>query len=407
MNRPASHPRLRLHVAPAAERAIRSGHPWVFADKIRDQNRPATAGELAALFDRNDRFIAMGLFDPDSPIRVRIAHAGKPLEINRAFWAARLEAAIERRAGLFDARTTGYRLINGESDGWPGLVLDRYGDTLALKIYTAAWLPRLDEVADLIQSKLSPQRLVLRLSRNIQPAARKQFRLEDGSVLRGFPIKETVTFLENGLHFEADVARGQKTGFFLDQRDNRRRVETLSENRRVLNAFSFSGGFSLYAARGGAVSVTNLDISAHALDAARRNLALNSQFGSPIDRCLHEFVQADALEWLHAERRRRFDLVILDPPSFAKKENERAEALQAYERLVSLGRALLGPGGLVLACSCSAHVNTQEFFTAARRGAARNAGTFRELWTSTHAPDHPATFPEANYLKAICLRIDD
>src|SRR5205823_3146313 len=161
------------------------------------------------------------------------------------------------RRGLFDAQTTGYRWIHGESDGWPGLVLDRYDSTLVLKLYTAAWLPRLEPIVALVTHRLRPERLVLRLSRNLQPIARSAFGKTDGEILWGAALQDAVIFLETGLRFGADVLRGQKTGFFLDQRENRRCAETLASGREVLNAFSFSGGFSVYAARGGAGAVTD------------------------------------------------------------------------------------------------------------------------------------------------------
>src|SRR5438552_4474744 len=145
---------LRLRVTAAAEAAIRSGHPWVFDESLREQNREGGLGELAAIYDRKNRFLAIGLFDPDSPLRVRVLHAGKPVAIDAAWWRERLRQAIARRRGLFDAQTTGYRWIHGESDGWPGLVLDRYDTTLVLKLYTAAWLPRLKQFVDLIGSVL-------------------------------------------------------------------------------------------------------------------------------------------------------------------------------------------------------------------------------------------------------------
>src|SRR5882724_13107272 len=139
--------RLRLRVTKAAETALCSGHPWLFADSIMEQNRPGEAGELAVVYDRQDRFLALGLFDPDSPIRLRVLQARKPQTIDDAWWAAHLDAALEKRIGLFDEQTTGYRWINGESDGFPGLVLDRYGNTLVMKLYTGIWLPRLELIA--------------------------------------------------------------------------------------------------------------------------------------------------------------------------------------------------------------------------------------------------------------------
>jgi 23S rRNA (cytosine1962-C5)-methyltransferase len=223
------------------------------------------------------------------------------------------------------------------------------------------------------------------------------------SFLYGDRLEACPTFLETGLRFEADVSHGQKTGFFLDQRENRRAVESLANGRSVLNAFSFSGGFSLYAARGGAISVTDLDISAHALASSERNFALN-QSNAAVARCPHERVQADAFEWLTGNDQRAFDLIVLDPPSFAKREAERAGAIRAYERLAALGIQHLARGGILVACSCSAHVTAEEFFAAVRQAAGKSARASQEIRTTRHAPDHPATFKEAEYLKAIYLR---
>ncbi len=394
--------RLRLRVKATAETIVRGGHPWVFADSLRDQNREGQTGELAVIYDRNDKFLAVGLFDADSPIRVRILHAGKPQTIDAAWWQARLSQTRARRAGLFDAQTTGYRLIHGESDGWPGLVLDRYDTTLALKLYTAAWLPRMDETLALIKAQIPSERIVLRLSRNLQAAAAKDFQQHDGQILFGAPPEGAVIFCENGVRFEADVIRGQKTGFFLDQRENRREVETLAAGRRVLNAFSFSGGFSVYAARGGAKSVTDLDISAHALESAKRNFALNRNFPA-VAACRQETVQADAFDWIE-KAPAKFDLIVLDPPSLAKRASESEGAVRAYERLNSLGINLLARDGVLVAGSCSAHVPAAEFFDAVQRAAMKSGRKFSELKTMRQPPDHPAGFKEAEYLKVIYLK---
>ncbi len=405
-NRPAAQ-RLRLRITSAAETAVRSGHPWVFSDSIHELNRAGQLGELAVIFDRKDRFLAVGLFDPDSPIRVRILHAGKPQTIDRAWWQQRLEQALARRRGLFDAQTTGYRLVHGESDGWPGLVLDRYDTTLVLKLYTAAWLARLDDTLALLKENVPGERIVLRLSRNIQAVAeRRAPPRHDGEIIFSKQAESVlgapIIFLESGLRFEAAVLRGQKTGFFLDQRENRREVETLARGRRVLNAFSFSGGFSVYAARGGAAAVTDLDISAHALAAAQRNFALNkNQPGVAV--CQHDSAQGDAFEWLAASAA-SFDLVVLDPPSLAKRAVEREGALRAYERLATLGIARLAPGGILVAGSCSAHVAAEDFFDVMRWAAAKSGRKFTELKTLRHPPDHPAGFKEAEYLKVIYVK---
>jgi 23S rRNA (cytosine1962-C5)-methyltransferase len=241
--------------------------------------------------------------------------------------------------------------------------------------------------------------VVLRLSRNVQAGAAREG-LFDGQVLAGRVPGGITVFHETGLAFEADVVRGQKTGFFLDQRENRRRVETYARGRRVLNAFSFSGGFSLYAARGGAAEVVSLDLSAHALASAERNYALNPGLASP-----HETVQADVFGWL-AHTNRDFDLVVLDPPSLARREAERAGAIRAYGRLAADAVARLARGGILVSASCSAHVSAPEFWNAVRGAARDSRRPWTELLTTRHAPDHPAAFPEAQYLKAVFLQLD-
>jgi 23S rRNA (cytosine1962-C5)-methyltransferase len=315
-----------------------------------------------------------------------------------------LEKAILLRKKLFGADTDGFRLIHGESDGWPALVLDKYDSTLVLKIYSAIWLSRLEEVCALFKEKIPCGRIVLRLSRNIQSLAEKQFQRHDGQILFGSSPEGAVVFSENGVRFEADVLRGQKTGFFLDQRENRGEVERLSRGKSVLNAFSFSGGFSVYAARGGAKSVIDLDISTHALESAKRNFALNKNFPT-VANCRHEVVQADCFEWLE-KAEGKFDLMILDPPSLARRESERATAIRAYENLNSLGIMRLSRDGILVAGSCSAHVSASEFFDAVRRAAQKSGRKFSELKTKLHPPDHPAGFKEAEYLKVIYLKFN-
>ena len=409
---------LRLRVTATAESIIRAKHPWLFEDSIRKLNREGRAGELAVIYDRKDEFMGIGLYDPDSPIRVRMLHAGKPRKLDDAWWSEHLRQALARRDGMFDAQTTGHRLIHGESDGWPGLVVDRYGTTLVLKLYTAAWLPRWRDVAGKIWQSQQPERLVLRLSRNMQDKAEKDFGVRDGQVMKWEPdgtarvdaawIKETsgtVLFQESGIRFEANVVSGQKTGFFLDQRENRRRVGSLSAGRDVLNAFSFSGGFSLYAAQGGAKSVTDLDLSAHALASAGRNFALNQSLPG-VAQCRHEMVQGDAFAWLENEPQRKFDLIVLDPPSLAKRETEREGAIQAYGRLASNGIRLLRPGGILVSASCSAHVTAAEFFDVVRGAAGDSGRKFEVMEATGHPPDHLATFREGLYLKCMYLEFE-
>jgi 23S rRNA (cytosine1962-C5)-methyltransferase len=396
-------PRLRLRITAAAEGYVRAGHPWVYESSVREQNRDAEAGELAVIYDRRDRFLAIGLFDPQSPLRVRVLHVGTPATLDDAWWAAHLDKSLDLRTPLFGPDTDGYRLINGESDGWPGLVLDRYGSVLVLKLYTAAWFPHLERVLGLLAERFPDFAVVLRLSRNIQERARAAG-LADGQVMQGNLPQASVVFSETGILFEADVVRGQKTGFFLDQRENRRRVESLARGRRVLNAFSFSGGFSLYAARGGATDVFSVDLSAHALASAKSNFAMNA--GNPrIAAATHETIQADVFEWL-AETDLTFDLIILDPPSLARRETEREGAIRAYGKLAADAIRHLSPGGILVSASCSAHVSADEFWDAVRRAADESGRGWREQRTTRHAPDHHASFTEAEYLKAIYLEVN-
>lgn len=396
---PMTHSRLRFTLRPRAEAAVRRGHPWVFAESIKSSNREGGCGELAVIYDRRDRFLAVALHDPDSPIRLRVLHQGSPATIDAAWWRARLGDCLARRASLTaSGETDGLRLVNGDSEGFPGLVADRYGDTLVVKIYSAVWLPRWAEVEAALREILEPEYLVLRLSRNLADAARAAG-LDEGYL--GAVGDERVVFRENGLRFEAEVLLGQKTGFFLDQRDNRQRVGECSEGRDVLNLFSFSGGFSVYAARGGARSVTDVDISGHALESAVRNFRLNAKDPS-IASIDHRSVQADVFEWI-ASGGPEFDLVVVDPPSMARRDREREGALRAYRRLNAAAIGRLRPGGILVAASCSAHVHPGEFLGLVREVARISGRPWRELWTSGHAADHPAGFPEAGYLKAICL----
>ena len=385
---------LRLRISAAAEKQVRAGHPWVYDASMREQNREGESGELAVIYDRHDRFLAIGLYDPRSPLRVRIIYRGKPHAIDKDWWHSQLERALDKRKGLFDNQTNGYRCVHGENDGFPGLVLDRYANVAVLKLYTDAWFPRISELIEVIGELIHPQSVILRLSRNLQSD-----KFKDGQTLFGQTISDPVAFLETGLRFEADVVRGQKTGFFLDQRENRRQIETLARGREVLNAFSFSGGFSAYAARGGASKLTDLDISAHALASAERNLRLNA-IKTP-----HESIQADAFDWLEATAS-KFDLVILDPPSLAKREQERATAIRAYAKLAAVGINRLRHRGMLLACSCSAHVSAAEFFAAIKKVSLASRRKHQIVRTAGHPPDHPATFPEAEYLKAMYVQFE-
>ncbi len=398
--RPAER-RLALRVTPAAQRALRQGHPWLFAQGITDLRGDGKAGDLAVVFDEYRRFLAIGLYDPASPIRVRILQHATPATIDRAWLRDRLGEAAEWRATLPETGTTGYRVVHGENDGLPGLVIDRYDTTLVVKLYSAAWLPWLADVRAALDEAIPAGGIVLRLSRDVQRRPEALYGLSDGTAIAGSP-PDTVIFTENSLRFEADLYRGQKTGFFLDQRDNRARVEQLAAGRRTLNVFAYSGGFSLYAARGGAPEVVSLDASAPALAAAERNFALNSHIPA-VASARHELLQADAFDALAAMQQagRRFDLVIVDPPSLAGSQNQVDGALQAYSRLTGLALGVLEPGGALVMCSCSARVGAPAFFATVHRAAAQAGRPLNELDRTGHAIDHPVRFPEGAYLKAL------
>ncbi|MEX0980077.1 MAG: class I SAM-dependent rRNA methyltransferase [Gemmatimonadota bacterium] len=404
---------LRLH-APA-ERALRGGHPWLFESGIREQSHEGKPGDLAVAFDRKGRFLAIGLYDPHSPIRMRVLQGGQPERIDAAWFDARIARALGLRSPLERTGTTGFRLIHGENDGLPGLVVDRYEDLLVAKLYSAAWIPHLAQVSASLARRSPFRHFLVRLSRRLQSHPDALFGVDDGTLLVPDTDAETVDppdfpvqFRENGLLFEVDPVRGQKTGFFLDQRENRLRVERLAkEAGSVLNVFAYTGGFSLYAARGGAEHVVSLDQSRPALDAALRNFALN-RGGGPVDRCRHEIQCGDAFTLLGRIRDegRRFDMVVVDPPSFAKEEGDITAALGSYTRLARLGLGVLRPGGILVSASCSSRVDAESFFGAVQRGAEMEGRPLREIERTGHPLDHPVIpqFPEGAYLKCLFAR---
>lgn len=397
----AAEKRIAIHITPAAERALRRGHPWVFDGAIRKQSHDGRPGDLAVVFDSRRRFLAIGLYDPDSPLRVRVLHSGEPTPIDGGWFTTMLRTAAAIRQPLAASGTTGYRLVHGENDHLPGLVIDRYADTLVLKLYTTAWLPHLPVVVAALNTVQPSERLVLRLSRNMTAQAAR-FDLHDGQILHGDPVTEPIIFVENDLRFAADVVQGHKTGFFFDQRDNRARVRDLAAGRRLLDVFAYSGGFSVYGAAGGATHVTSLDVSQPALDAARANLALNAADES-VAAANHEVIAADAFAGLDDLHRsgRVYDLVIVDPPSFAKSAAEVESALSAYTQLTRAALAVLAPGGVAVLASCSSRVTRADFFATVTRAATDAGRPLREIDRTGHALDHPIRYPEGEYLKCL------
>lgn len=395
-----------VHVNRSAERAVRQGQLWVFQEAVERVRGDGEAGDVAVLYGASNKPMALGLYDPESPIRVRVLHHGMGVSIDAAWMQASVERAYAKRVAVFDARTTGYRVIHGPGDGMPGLVVDRYANTLVIKLYSAAWLPWLDTLTDALMTTIGAKRLILRLNRQLQDRPEVLAGRYEGQILAGPPLTGTFPFLENGVVFEVDPIRGQKTGFFLDQRENRERVEALASGRRTLNVFSYTGGFSLYAARGGAGVVASVDASRTAMDAWKRNVALNTKDPAITatrfdDHCGDAFEVFAALQ----EAGARYELVIVDPPSFAKRASEVEGALRAYRRLARLAVPLATPDAIVVFASCSSRVN-HEAFEAAICAGALDAGMELDIFERAgHPIDHPIAYGELQYLKCFYARL--
>jgi 23S rRNA (cytosine1962-C5)-methyltransferase len=380
-------PRVAVRVTAAGARQVRGGHPWVFDGAVTDVRPPTAApGALAVVFDPHRRFAGVGLWDPTSPIRVRVLAHGERETIDDAWIAAHVRAAVDRRADYAaDPATTAYRLVHGENDGLGGLVVDRYADVAVVKVDTGAWLPHLAPVVDALDAGT----VVLRGSRRsgVGPP----------QALVGALPSAPVPYHENGLTFVADVVHGQKTGAFLDQRDNRARVRTRAGGARVLDVFCCTGGFSAHAAACGARSVVSVDAAPAAVAATGRAVRANART-VPWEGVVDDaFVALDRL----AAERRRFDLVVVDPPSFANKAGAVPGARRAYARLAHAAVAVAAPGATVVLASCSSRVSATEFEDVVRSA----VGDELYVEERTGAPsDHPVTFPEGAYLKALFCR---
>jgi len=393
----ASTKRIALRVNAPAERALRQGHPWIFDQSITEQSHVGVPGDLAVIFDDKRRFLAIGLYDPTSAIRVRILQSRDSATINVNWFQNKLITATRARASLTEKNTNGYRLVHGENDGLPGLVIDRYADTLVLKLYTPAWIPHLKDFCDALAQVNPATHLILRFSRSLQKQTEYLHGMSDGMTLTLQTRPSLILFKENNLIFESDPINGQKTGFFLDQRDNRARVEKLSKNKSVLNVFAYTGGFSVYAARGGAKEIVSVDVSEPALEGAVRNMGHN-KLTVP-----HETIAEDAFEVLArmASQKKLFDVVIIDPPMFAQSEKQIEGALSAYRKLTHLGLNVLRKGGTLVQASCSSRVDNDSFFESIHRSAKEAGRTLKEIERTGHALDHPIRFKEGAYLKCL------
>lgn len=381
---------------------MKKQHPWVFDASITKQNKEGKTGDLAIVFDNNkNKFLALGLYDPFSPIRIKLLQFHTSATIDREWLAGRIAAAYAKRAPLLATDTNSYRLIYGENDGLPSLIADVYDEVLVVKLYSLVWLPYLAELFPLLLQQSQTKTLVLRLSRNVQKQSDLLADLHDGQVLYGTLPNPEIIFREHGIRFSADVIAGHKTGYFLDHRHNRKRVGELASGKTVLDVFSYAGGFSVHALAGGARAVTSLDISAQALEMARKNALLN--LANPP---LHTLAQ-DAFKGLEALRQagEQFDIVVVDPPSFAKKASETPGALHSYARLTKLAIPLVAKGGILVLASCSSRVSAADFFAITEEALTQAPRPFQELERTFHDVDHPIGFPEGAYLKCIYYQL--
>jgi len=378
-------------------RAIRRGHPWIYRDAVTAPDGLAD-GALVFVVDADRKAVARGFWDARSPIAVRVvATADEAAEVGADVDAAvdaRLGAALDRRLAFIDrAQTDAFRWVHGEADRLPGIHVDLYG---------AAAVVRADGAGARAFYRGLPARLVAAArARGVAlTAVIERGQRDDGGVAAAWgalPAGE-VEVRENGVRFGVDLAHGQKGGLFLDQRDNRALVRTLASGRRVLNLFGYTGGFSIYAALGGAAETTTVDVAAPAIEAARRNFERN---GLPLAAAhLHA---EDAFAFLEraAAEGARWDLVISDPPSFAPSERALPAAVRAYTRLHRLCAAVTAPGGIYCAASCSSHVRADAFLETIVAGAREAGRTFALVELRGAAACHPSlpAFPEGEYLK--------
>ena len=382
------------------EKAVLRHHPWIFSGAIQTLSGQPVPGETIAIHDAEGHFLAQAAFSPESQIRARIWNWDAETPIDRTFFKLKLQNAIQLREKWIDrGHTNAYRLVHAESDGLPGLIVDRYGDVLVMQVLSAGVEAWREDILDLLEDLLSPQAIYERSDVAVRTLEGLP---ERTGLLRGTLPPQPMVIMENDLSYQVDLVTGQKTGFYLDQRDNRQMCREIAQGKSVLNCFAYTGGFTLSALAGGAESVLSIDSSAEALEAARQNVALN---GLPEDRC--EWIVGDAFHELRAQRDRaaQFDLVILDPPKFAPTAAQANKAARGYKDINLLGFKLLKPGGTLMTYSCSGGIDAG-FFQKIVADAALDAGVDAKiLYHLGQAPDHPTdlAFPEGTYLKGLVV----
>lgn len=375
------------------ENAVRQKHPWIFSESIVKINKEGQAGDIAIIFSKNNNaVIGVGLYDPFSPIKIKMIHFGEGAILNTSFFSNKIKKAHAIRSPLIANTNNSYRLLYGENDGFPSLIVDVYAQVAVFKLYSLIWLPFLTNIVQIVKEITHTSVGVLRLSRN---CSKQNTKLKEGDLLYGNLINEEVDFLEHGLTFRANVIKGHKTGYFLDHRHNRKRVGELSKEKSVLDVFAYAGGFSVHALAGGANEVTSLDISAQAIEIAKKNAQLNHFKGK------HKVIIGDAFTILEnlITQNITYDLVVIDPPSFAKSSKEISIAEKKYAQLAKLGASLVKPKGILVLASCSSRVKAEDFFKINHQSLQKTARKFKLLESTAHDIDHPIHFPEGAYLK--------
>lgn len=388
-----------VRLKPGHVQPVWAGHPWVYAQAIEHVDGGAVRGDEVRVSDPRGNLLGRGFYSPGSAIPVRLLVRDDKTPIDAAFFEARITRAVERRKalGLGTPETTGYRLVHAEGDGLPGLIVDVYGEVLVVQLLTAGMKQRELIVLGALERVLRPRAIVDRTPDNVAKA--EAFTVTRG-VVRGEEPKDLV-FRERGLPFTLSSELGQKTGFYFDQRGLRARIEELAKDRRVLDAYSYVGSFSLFAARGGAKECVAVDESALALEVGAE-IARDAKLADRI-----RFQCGDARRVL-AEAHGSFDLVIVDPPRLAPTRAARDKALLAYAKLAELGARATKPEGLLVFCSCSAAIDISLLARALATGALRANVQATVLERSFQGADHPvpAAFGEGLYLKALIARIE-
>lgn len=381
------------------ENIIKRKHPWIFSGAIYRKPKDIQDGDLVEVVDFQDRWLAMGHYN-DGSIAVRVISFEQVDATNINFWVDKISNAYQLRKDLqaFNDKTNAYRLIHAEGDGLPGLIVDIYDQTAVIQFHSIGMYRQKDLIAQAIQKVLGDTiSSIYSKSKNVLPNNFSEGITDDYLLGEAQPT----TIIENGHQFHIDWEGGQKTGFFLDQRNNRQLLGKFSTGKRVLNAFCYTGGFSVYALAAGAKSVTSIDISAPAMKIVDQNVHLISN--SPE----HESITGNVMEFLKATDQ-VFDVIVIDPPAFAKTRRKSHNAVQAYKRLNILAMSRLAPNGILFTFSCSQVISQELFYNTVVSAAMESKKDVRVIHHLSQGPDHPtsAFHPEGHYLKGLVLAVD-